>query len=92
VARVSRVSEVPPTKPVDVDGVRTVLVGTVLWALAFVVTLVMRDQLAESGREWWVWTCLAGTGLGMLGYAYTRRRRDAILRVRAYQHPDQPEE
>jgi hypothetical protein len=84
------VSEPPPAKPVDVDGVRTVLVGTVLWGLAFLVTLVMRDDLAASGREWWVWTCLAGTGLGMLGYAYTRRRRDAIARVRAYQQDSPP--
>lgn len=83
-------SEPLSAKPVDVDGVRTVLVGTVLWGLAFVVTLVMRDDLVASGREWWVWTCLAGTGLGMLGYAYTRRRRDAIARVRAYQQDHPP--
>lgn len=83
-------SEAPPTKPVDVDGVRTVLVGTVMWLVALVVVLVMRDDLAESGREWWVWTCVAGVGLGLLGYAYTRRRRDAIMRVRAYQETQQP--
>lgn len=82
----------PPTKPVDVDGVRTVLVGTVLWTVAFVVMLVVRDDLVASGREWWLWTCLAGAGLGLLGYEYTRRRRDAIARVRRYQadHPDSP--
>jgi hypothetical protein len=80
----------PTSKPVDVDGVRTVLVGTVLWAIAFVVLLVLRSDLADSGREWWLWTCLAGVGLGLIGYEYTRRRRDAILRVREYQaeHPD----
>lgn len=83
-------SEVPATKPVDVDGVRTVLIGTMLWSVALAATLAMRDELAESGRGWWVWTCVAGVGLGLLGYAYTRRRRDAILRVRAYQQTQQP--
>ena len=80
----------PTTKPVDVDGVRTVLVGTVMWAVALVVLLLLRSRLEESGRQWWLWTCVAGVGLGLLGYEYTRRRRDAIRRVREYQH-DHPE-
>jgi hypothetical protein len=76
-------------KPVDVDGVQTVLVGTVGWAIAFFVLLFFREDLAESGRQWWLWTCLAGAGLGLLGYEYARRRRDAIARVRQYEseHP-----
>ena len=75
------------------QGVRTVLVGTVMWAVAFVVLLLLRNQLEESGRQWWLWTCVAGVGLGLLGYEYTRRRRDAIRRVRQYQHdhPGDPE-
>lgn len=77
-----------PLKPLDVDGVRTVLWGTVLWVVAFVVLLLMRDDLAESGRTWWLWTCLAGAGLGLIGYEYARRRRDAIARVRVYQAGD----
>ncbi len=80
-----------PPKPLDVDGVQTVLVGTVLWAVAFVVLLFFRSELEEQGRAWWLWTALAGAGLGMLGFEYTRRRRDAIARVRTYraQHPDE---
>lgn len=78
--------QVPPHKPVDVDGVQSVLVGTVLWVVAFVVLLFFRDELAESGRTWWLWTALAGAGLGLIGFEYTRRRRDAIARVRRYQH------
>ena len=79
-----------PLKPLDVDGVQTVLVGTVLWAVAFVVLLFFRGELEEQGRAWWLWTALAGAGLGMLGFEYTRRRRDAIARVRRYrsEHPD----
>lgn len=72
-------------KPVDVDGVRSVTVGTVLWVIAFLVLLTMRGQLEDEGRSWWLWTCLAGAGLGLLGIEYTRRRRNAIARVRRYQ-------
>jgi hypothetical protein len=72
------------TKPVDTDGVRTVVVGTVLWGVATVVLLLLRGRLEEAGNGWWLWTCLAGTGLGLLGIEYTRRRRDAIARVRRY--------
>jgi hypothetical protein len=77
--------QVPPNKPVDVDGVQSVLVGTIAWVVAFVVLLFFRDELAESGRSWWLWTALAGAGLGLIGYEYARRRRDAIARVRRYQ-------
>jgi hypothetical protein len=78
------VSAATGTKPVDTDGVRTVVVGTVLWAVATVVVLLLRGRLEEAGNGWWLWTCLAGTGLGLLGIEYTRRRRDAIARVRRY--------
>jgi hypothetical protein len=75
----------PPTvTPVDTDGVRTVAVGTALWALALVLLLPFRGRLEEAGNGWWLWTCVAGTGLGLLGLEYTRRRRDAIARVRRY--------
>jgi len=63
-------------QPLDVDGSRAVAVGTLLWALAFVVLLVFfRDDLAQGDREWWLWTSLAGAGLGLVGWEYTRHRR-----------------
>ncbi|TDC51634.1 DUF2530 domain-containing protein [Jiangella ureilytica] len=65
-------------QPLDVDGVRTVAVVTVLWAVAFVLLALRMDSLQAEGRGWWVWTCLAGVGLGLLGLEYTRKRRDAI--------------
>ncbi len=78
--------------PVDNDGVRTVAVGTGLWAVALVVLLVMRDDLEAAGRSWWIWTAVAGLGLGLLGFEYTRRRRDAIARVRQFRagHAETP--
>ncbi len=69
--------------PLDLDGVTAVLVGTIAWAVATVVLLLLREQLAESDREWWVWVGVSGVGLGLIGLWYTRRRRAAIARVRA---------
>ena len=71
----------PEIRPVDVDGVRTVAIITVLWALAFVVLAFFRADLDEAGRGWWIWACLAGVGLGLLGLEYCRKRRDAIARA-----------
>ena len=84
-------SDARDVAPVDTDGVRTVAVGTGLWALALVVLVVMRDDLEAAGRSWWIWTAVAGIGLGLLGFEYARRRRDAIARVRQY-HADHPQE
>lgn len=65
-------SEVPP---LDIDGVRTIEVGTGLWLLAFVAMLPFYGRLAEHGNTWWLWTALAGFGLGCIGIEICRRRR-----------------
>lgn len=65
--------------PLDVDGVRTVAVGAGLWLLAFILLLPFYGQLKESDRTWWLWTCVAGFGLGVIGWDYCRRRRRAKL-------------
>jgi Protein of unknown function (DUF2530) len=82
----------PAVRPVDVDGVRTVAVGTVLWAITFVVLVLFRDDLDAEGVGWWLWTCLAGVGLGLLGLEYTRKRRDAIARARLGEEADREDE
>jgi len=74
--------------PLDVDGVRTVTVGVGLWLLGFVALLPFYGRLEEAGQGWWLWTCLAGFGLGLFGLEYCRRRkrtRDA-LRPAAGEH------
>ena len=62
--------------PLDVDGVRTLAVGTALWLVAFVLLLPFAGRLADTDRVWWLWTCLAGFGLGVIGWDYCRRRRN----------------
>lgn len=74
----------PATGPLDVDGTATVGIGTALWAVAgLVLTLFYRDELVADGRQWWLWTCLAGFGLGLIGWGVCRRRRDRLRSSRA---------
>ena len=67
---------IAPVEPLDVDGVRTVQVGTGLFFVAFVALLPFYGTLQEDGHTWLLWMCLAGVGLGLLGMEYCRRRRD----------------
>ena len=67
----------PDVRPLDVDGVGAVAVGTVLWAIALVVTLLMRDRLVAAGNDWWIWVCVSGVALGLIGLPYVIRRRNA---------------
>jgi hypothetical protein len=66
----------PDVEPLDVDGTRTVAVGAVLWLVAFVLLLPFYGRLSEDDHTWWLWTCLAGFGLGVIGWDYCRRRRN----------------
>ena len=53
--------QAPP--PLQVDTVRVVLAGTVVWAVALVVLLVLGDRVDRM----WTWTCVAAIALGTLG-------------------------
>lgn len=69
---------VAEVEPLDVDGIRTMTIGCILWGVATVAMLPFIGRLAESGRDWWVWTCLAGLGLGLLGLQYCLYRRSVL--------------
>ncbi|HSX68253.1 DUF2530 domain-containing protein [Nocardioides sp.] len=66
---------VADVEPLDLDGVRTVEIGTVLWLVAFLAMLPFYGSLEESGRLWWLWACMAGFGLGLFGIEICRKRR-----------------
>ncbi|MEI6373874.1 MAG: DUF2530 domain-containing protein [Actinomycetes bacterium] len=70
----------------DVDGVNAVAIGTVVWAVALVVTLVMHSSLLESGNAWITWVCVSGLVLGLMGLPYVIRRR-AVYRSAAASSP-----
>jgi len=73
----NRTFVVADVEPLDVDGLRTIQVGIALWFLAFLGLLPFWGALADADRSWWLWTCLAGFGLGLFGLEYCRRRRAA---------------
>ena len=62
-----RAAELPFAPALDLDAVRTVRVGTALWALALIVLLPFNERLADAGNTWWLWTCVAGVILGLMG-------------------------
>lgn len=73
---------VADVEPLDVDGVRTVQVGSALFLLGFLALLPFYGTLQDNGRTWWLWMCLTGFGLGLCGVEYCRRRRRARDRMR----------
>jgi hypothetical protein len=56
------------------DGVVAVAVGTGLWALALVVSLLAHAPLAAAGLSWVSWTCAAGIVIGLITGAIVWRR------------------
>jgi Protein of unknown function (DUF2530) len=56
----------PP--PLRVDTARVVLIGTALWAVALVVLLLLGDRVDPV----WIWTCVAGIGLAVIGLGIMR--------------------
>lgn len=70
-------------KPLDVDGVKAAILGTIAFAVAFFVLLLFRSKLAESNGQWWLWVCVTGVGLGLVGIGYGVRRRSVYRAVQA---------
>lgn len=64
-----------PVAPVDVDGVRAVQVGTVVFAVLSLVALLNRAALEAAGRGWWLWVCVVGLCMGPPVLLFLRRRR-----------------
>lgn len=65
---------IPKPQPLHVDTPKVILVGVACWAVMLVVTLLV-PALHAGERDWWPWTCVAGTVLGLMGWAYVRRGR-----------------
>jgi hypothetical protein len=72
--------EVPP--PLEGNDFVITLTGSVAWAVALVVLLLLRDQL-PAGSRWWIWTCLAGLGIGGFGLLYVPSLKRSRARAAA---------
>jgi Protein of unknown function (DUF2530) len=65
----------PAPQPPPVHARTVLLTGTVLWFVAFVVLLPFWNWLGEHDHRIWLWTCLAGWLLGLVGLAIFRKHR-----------------
>jgi hypothetical protein len=59
--------EVPPA--LEGNDRLIAAVGAGVWAVALIVVLVLRNHLSPPDR-WWIWTCVAGVGLGLFAVVY----------------------
>ena len=64
----------PDPSPVKTDDRKAVLVGLVLWIIALAILLVFLTPLTGAGLGWWLWTCVTGLALGVVGLLYTHWR------------------
>jgi hypothetical protein len=69
--------QAPP--PLEVDTARVVLAGTVLWAVALVVLLLLGDRVDPL----WTWTCVAAIVLAILGFGVMRLQGQLPRRPRS---------
>jgi hypothetical protein len=70
-------------KPLEVNGITAVTLGTGIWSVATLIMVLMRDQLEASGRGDWIAIGVCGIILGLLGMRYTKRRVARIERAKA---------
>ena len=61
-------------KPLEVNGITAVTIGTIIWSLSLVGLLASKSWLTQEGRSNWIWIALSGVCLGVLGYRYTTNR------------------
>lgn len=70
-------------KPMETNDVLIVAIGTALFAVAFVVLLVLRTSLERSGHGRWPWIALSGVIGGLLGLVYCVRRQQRMSKDNA---------
>lgn len=71
-------------QPLDVDEAKVIWIGIAAWTAAFLIMLPFRKTLIADGHGWWLYTCLAGAGLGMMGLPMVKRRKHVIDRETEY--------
>ncbi|MEV6317426.1 DUF2530 domain-containing protein [Streptomyces sp. NPDC051776] len=68
-------------EPLEGNVVATITGGTALWFVLFLVQLPFYTWFEDNGHLWWLWTCLTGGGLGLVGIWYVRRREVSLRRA-----------
>jgi hypothetical protein len=68
----------PELQPVRNDGIRAIQVGLGLWAVAGMILLLRRGELADQGTQWWLAVCGAGLLVGIVTLGIFVKRRSLI--------------
>jgi len=64
----------PDPAPVATDDRKAVLVGIALWIVGLAAVLVFLVPVTAAGDSWWLWACVAGLALGLIGLLYTHNK------------------
>ena len=65
----------PDPEPVQTDDRKAIVVGLALWLVALGFFLLFLAPLLAAGDRWWLWTCVVGLGLGLVGLVYVHTKR-----------------
>jgi ABC-type nickel/cobalt efflux system permease component RcnA len=72
----------PDPPPFQTNEYAPVITAVVMWAVAFVVLLVLHHRMAARGEGWWLWVGLSGFIIGLWGLTMlTLRRRSQRRRA-----------
>lgn len=58
-----------PPPPLEANDQLVTAVVTAGWVIALVILLIVRSNIPP-GQRWWIWTAVAGLGMGLFGLAY----------------------
>jgi H+/Cl- antiporter ClcA len=75
----------PAPPPLEANAPLVTWVGIAAWVVALIVLVAVRQHIPPSDR-WWIWTCVAGIGLGLFALIYIpylHRSRERAARHRA---------
>ena len=61
-------------KPLEVNGITAVTLGTIAWVLVLIALLFNLKWLESQGKTNWIWISLSGIVLGIIGFRYVQKR------------------
>ncbi len=76
----ARVPRRPDPEPLRTNEFAPVIAATGLWAIAFVVLLLLHHRMAARGEGWWLWVGLSGFLIGLWGLIMLMLRHRGLAR------------